>query len=134
MAYRYPTFKFAGKTKQRHRHAAESKIGRPVRADEHVHHIDGDPWNWSADNLEVLPAEDHLRLHADARLIHPREKVCEICGALYAPHRMKRKRSKTCSPPCANTLRTKNSWATRKAAIVGANCQHIAVEEERRMA
>ena len=53
--------------KHEHRVVAEKKIGRPIRPGEHVHHIDGDKHNNHSDNLIVLSASDHLRLHAMER-------------------------------------------------------------------
>lgn len=47
-----------------HRVVAEQKIGRPLRSDEHVHHIDGNKHNNHPDNLEVMTRSEHLRLHA----------------------------------------------------------------------
>lgn len=120
MAYRYKTVKRGGKTKLLHRHVAEQKLGRPLRADEHVHHGNEERWDNRPDNLEVLPAAEHQRLHADERLVHAREKTCEVCGASFTPHRTKRARAKTCSKPCADKLRSLTTKAT-KSALVAAN-------------
>lgn len=106
MAYRYPTIKVDGKTKLKHRHIAEEKIGRTLTEDEQVHHKNGNEWDSSPDNLEVLSGEAHRKLHADERLIYPRIKNCEICGEQFEPHPTKRKIRKTCSPVCANKLRS----------------------------
>lgn len=126
MVYRYKTIKREGKTKLLHRHIAEQQLGRPLRADEHVHHGNEDRWDNRPNNLEVLPAADHVQLHADERLVHPRTKACEVCGVVFTPHRTKRKRAKTCSTPCANKLRSITEKSTkaaksRAAAIVLAN-------------
>jgi HNH endonuclease len=50
-----------------HRVIAEKKIGRALRPDEHVHHKDHDRQNNTPENLEVLPAREHLALHAALR-------------------------------------------------------------------
>lgn len=50
-----------------HRVVAEQKIGRPLLPGEHVHHIDGDKHNNRPENLVVMTASDHLRLHAAER-------------------------------------------------------------------
>lgn len=47
-----------------HRIVAEKKLGRYLRSDEVVHHIDGNKTNNSPDNLIVLSNEDHATLHA----------------------------------------------------------------------
>jgi hypothetical protein len=75
----------------------------------------------------VLPAAEHERLHADERLVHPREKVCEVCGAVFTPRRTKRKRAKTCSKPCANTLRSVTGKATKARATAAANYREIQI-------
>ena len=135
MAYRYRTIKVDGKTKLFHRHAAELTLGRPLVAGEHVHHGDENPWNNTRENLEVLPAEAHRKLHADERLIYPRDKACAHCGAVFAPAPTKRKRQKACSVACANTLRSiteKTTKATKACppmaeALVRANFAHEAL-------
>ena len=43
---------------------AEQKIGRPLRDDEEVHHIDGDKSNNDPDNLQVLTVAEHRLLHS----------------------------------------------------------------------
>lgn len=50
-----------------HRVIGEQIAGRPLRSDEHVHHIDEDKHNNDPSNLEVLSAAEHLRLHAKKR-------------------------------------------------------------------
>lgn len=115
MSYRYPTIKVAGKTRLKHRHVAELHAGRPLLRDEHVHHIDRDKWNADPDNLQILPAAEHAKMHAEQFRVHPTEKECEICGATFTPHKTKRKRAKTCSVTCANALRSKTERATRAA-------------------
>lgn len=47
-----------------HRVIAEQKIGRKLRSDEHVHHIDNNKHNNSPDNLLVLTRSEHLTIHA----------------------------------------------------------------------
>lgn len=113
MVYRYKTIKRNGKTKLLHRHVAEQKLGRALRQDEHVHHENEERWDNSPSNLDVLPAEAHIKLHADERLKHPRMKNCAVCGAPFEPHPTKRKRAKTCSKQCADTLRGITERATK---------------------
>jgi len=48
-----------------HQVIAEFKVGRPLRAGEHVHHRDEDKLNNHPDNIEVMKAEEHARLHAE---------------------------------------------------------------------
>lgn len=47
-----------------HRRVAEEKIGRALRRDEIVHHMDGNPHNNAPENLQVLPSQSvHARRH-----------------------------------------------------------------------
>lgn len=50
----------------KHREVGAQLLGRPLRSDEFVHHKDGDPKNFSSDNLVVLSPEEHVRLHKPA--------------------------------------------------------------------
>ncbi len=46
-----------------HRIIAEKMIGRPLRSDEHVHHIDGNKQNNAPENLRVMSKSEHMTLH-----------------------------------------------------------------------
>lgn len=48
-----------------HRLVVSESIGRPLRRDEEVHHIDGNKKNNRLSNLIVMPRGKHQRLHAD---------------------------------------------------------------------
>ena len=50
-----------------HRVIAEKILGRKLRSDEHVHHIDMNKHNNDPSNLAVMDGEDHLKLHADLK-------------------------------------------------------------------
>lgn len=43
---------------------AEQKMGRKLKSNEVVHHIDGNYLNNHIDNLEVMDVTEHRRLHA----------------------------------------------------------------------
>lgn len=47
-----------------HRWVFEKKLGHRLPRYLHVHHIDGNPLNWSEDNLALLTRQDHEILHA----------------------------------------------------------------------
>lgn len=49
-----------------HRLAVATALGRSLRTDEHVHHIDTRPTNNTLPNLELLAVAYHGRLHASA--------------------------------------------------------------------
>lgn len=44
-------------------------LSRPLRTDEHVHHVDGDTANNDLHNLELITPAYHGRLHASAMLV-----------------------------------------------------------------
>lgn len=57
------------------------KLGRSLKSDEEVHHIDGDPLNDNPDNLVVLSRQDHILLHSKLnRKYKDIVKICPICG------------------------------------------------------
>jgi len=47
------------------RYVVEKHLGRYLKTEEHVHHKDRDTLNDSIDNLEVLSAEEHSRIHIE---------------------------------------------------------------------
>lgn len=47
-----------------YRDIAEKTIGRPLSTDEEVHHIDGDHFNNSPENLAILSKSEHSKIHA----------------------------------------------------------------------
>lgn len=47
-----------------HRKVMESHLGRPLRTEEHIHHIDGNPANNSIENLQILSNSKHRKTHA----------------------------------------------------------------------
>lgn len=55
-----------GKTKRKHRIIVEEYLGRNLRDDEVVHHIDGDKRNNSISNLVVVTRAEHARIHASS--------------------------------------------------------------------
>lgn len=92
----------------------EEKLGRPLAANEQVHHIDGDYTNNSIENLEVLLLGEHQKQHTESICKYKDvEKECAYCHQkfiwkvsaqknFYA--NVKRGKSKTgpyCSRQCA---------------------------------
>ena len=43
------------------------QLGRPLKKGEIVHHRDGDKWNNSPENLEVMTQSEHCTLHLKQR-------------------------------------------------------------------
>ena len=46
-----------------HRLVLEKLLGRPLEPGELVHHIDGDPTNNNPDNLQIVTASEHAKIH-----------------------------------------------------------------------
>jgi hypothetical protein len=51
-----------------YRRLAEMKIGRQLSEDEEVHHIDGSHQNNNLNNLQVLSASEHAKIHAAQKM------------------------------------------------------------------
>lgn len=70
-----------------HRQIAEKVLGRKLRPDECVHHIDFNKANNSLDNLVVLTNSEHARLHALERLGEPYEiqakPLSDLCDEVH---------------------------------------------------
>lgn len=55
-------------------------LGRPLEADEDVHHIDGNPSNNDVSNLKVINHVEHERQHGTKYYYEDKEMICPICG------------------------------------------------------
>lgn len=81
----------------RYRLLMEKHLGCQLRSDEHVHHINGDRTDDRLENLKVLSASEHARLHIPDRLAGQRAargdgwgpdglESCVECGTDERPH------------------------------------------------
>ncbi len=57
----------SGRRGHLHRIMMEKKLRRRLKSNEHVHHRDGNPLNNDLDNLELIGASAHARIHGAER-------------------------------------------------------------------
>lgn len=85
-----------GRTTYRYRHVMEQHIGRQLRTDEHVHHINGDKADDRIENLQIVDPKEHRLMHeteiqagrAAKRLFEwsPLHPSCVECGSDRRKH------------------------------------------------
>lgn len=94
-----------GKKVRAHRWIMEQHIGRPLKATEDVHHLNGNPLDNRIENLVVMTRLAHSRLHAIEKQKYPDIKKCAKCGSKFKVNPRKRARNKCCSTKCASQMR-----------------------------
>ena len=89
--------------------------------DEHaIHHLDRNPTNNTAENLQCLSAIEHSKLHLPKKQQIPQQKstlVCKQCGQEYST--VKRKNSAFCSRQCRDKFRYRNDVEKRICKFCG---------------
>lgn len=98
----YRTINIGGKPFYEHRLVMERAVGRKLRRDEHVHHINGDGRDNRLENLELMPASEHQKEH------HPRSFDVSRLTQLLAEGKTFRQISKLMGKSCS-TLQT-TAW------------------------
>lgn len=114
-----------GKKVREHRWLMEQHIGRPLTADEEVHHINHDPLDNRMENLQLVTRAAHIALHAAEKQRYADTKACAKCGAAFIVNPRKRSRNKTCSKACASGLRADGRRA-QVAEVIGRAVMEIA--------
>lgn len=104
------------RTVYEHREVMESVIGRPLTRGEHVHHRDHCRSNNGLDNLELLTAQEHGRLHGEIVRMVLQCLRCRVWFKRRAnDERGNRKKGKT-GPFCGRSCAGKWSRAAQIAA------------------
>ncbi len=78
-----------GKPVAEHRTIMETLIGRPLRSDEDVHHIDENRGNNDPANLQLLTHAEHISLHSRCNRWARESDCCAECDTTSRPHRSK---------------------------------------------
>lgn len=64
-----------GKRFYEHRYVMEQYLGRKLNRNEHVHHIDGNTINNVIENLELITASEHGRMHMTTEVAKQRSAL-----------------------------------------------------------
>lgn len=86
-----------------HRVVAEREIGRPIRDDENVHHLNGDRADNRPENLVVVDEVEHQHMHEWHLRSNRVLKTCDRCGNDYRVKLSKAEESRYCSNSCRLT-------------------------------
>ena len=107
----YARLKIAGETRFVHRLVMETLLGRTLRRDEHVHHLDGNKANNRPANLQLLAASEH---NSRTNRRHPLLSFCKWCHEACLTRCSSHGLTQYCSRRCANLSR----WARHRRAKV----------------
>ena len=93
----YRKLKVRGENIDEHRHIMELHLGRKLKRNEAVHHINGNKFDNRIENLEVMSLSEHSRLHNQ---IYPHRLKCAVCNKEFEVVRHRQHRARVCSEEC----------------------------------
>ena len=105
-SYGYARLTFRYKTCYLHRLVMEILLGRMLRRDEHVHHLDGTKVNNRPSNLQLLSASAH---NSQTHRRYPLVRFCHWCGNPFLRHHNGDGEQRFCSRRCGG----RGAWLRR---------------------
>ena len=93
----YKRTTYNGKPIDEHRKVMEQFLGRHLKRDEYVHHLNGDKKDNRIENLEIMTPIEHNRTHFEKL---PTTKTCKVCGKEFEPPIKHRGRNTICNKEC----------------------------------
>lgn len=90
-----------------HRHLASIYLDRWLSSEEHVHHIDGNVFNNTKENLQILTAKEHAHIHKGTLL----SIVCPVCNTTFKPTTTS---NIYCSKKCSQLSQVKDKSITKE--------------------
>ena len=103
----YKGHRYRGKYALEYRVIAEKIIGRALKANEVVHHKDGNKRNNDESNLEIMVRNDHVKLHSRQKGLKMVEIQCPVCSKSF---------TRRVAHTIVNQKRYKNSYCSRQCS------------------
>jgi len=72
----------------------------PLPPGYHVHHRNADPSDDRLENLQAMPASEHLRVHGMGWRMQRPEWTCETCGVQFRSYPRGKQPRRFCSSAC----------------------------------